>query len=50
MTILFTILLLASCLFMILTGSWAIVDMLRMWRRQREFIRGIERVILRGRL
>ena len=43
--ILFTILLLASCLFMILMGGWAIVDMLRMWRRQREFIRAIERAI-----
>ena len=50
MLILFTILLLASCLFMILMGGWAVVDLLRMWRRQREFIRGIERVIQRGRL
>ena len=45
MLTLFTILLLASCLFMILMGSWAIVDMLRMWRRQREFIRAMERAI-----
>jgi len=45
MQILFTILLLASCLFMILMGSWAIVDLLRMWRRQREFIRAMERAI-----
>jgi hypothetical protein len=47
---LLTLLMLALCLFMILVGGWAVVDMVRMMRRQREFIRGIERVIQRGRL
>jgi len=44
-----TILMLACCLFMILVGGWAVVDMVRMMRRQREFVRAVERVI-RGRL